>query len=108
MADRRDPTPQEPSGAAGDRLGAAAARAVLAVRFGERVRDLRLIAELSPDELAARCETVSATVSKIERGRPEPRLWQIVPLCRGLGVTPDTLLSELVAPQPNRTRKGKP
>jgi DNA-binding XRE family transcriptional regulator len=105
MAERRGPTPQKP-GAAGVRLGAAA-RAALAVRFGERVRDLRSIAELSPDELAARCGTVSATISKIERGRPEPRLWQIVQLCRGLAVTPDTLLGELVGPSAHSHTEGQ-
>jgi transcriptional regulator with XRE-family HTH domain len=108
MADRHDLTPREPSDAARNLLGAAV-RTELAVRFGERVRELRLLAGLSPDELGARCGTVSAVVSKIELGRPEPRLWQIVQLCRGLAVTPDTLLGELVRPQPTkRNRKGKP
>ena len=48
------------------------ARVLLAQGFGVRVRELRVAAGLTPDELCARCGTVGSAISKIERGRPEP------------------------------------
>jgi ribosome-binding protein aMBF1 (putative translation factor) len=90
------------------RLIGPAAHADLARRFGERVRELRTAAGLSEDELGARSGTVSSAISKIERGRGEPRLWQIVQVCRGLDATPDLLLSHLVRPpEANRPRKRR-
>lgn len=84
------------------------APADLVRRFGERVRELRTAAGLSEDELGARSETVSSAISKIERGRGEPRLWQIVQVCRGLDATPNLLLSDLVhPPRANRSRKRR-
>ncbi len=84
-------------GAASDRRRfGPAARAATSQRFGERVRGLRIAAGLTEDELGARCGTVSRTISRIEQGHPEPRLWEILQLCHGLDVTPDTLLGALV------------
>jgi ribosome-binding protein aMBF1 (putative translation factor) len=101
-----------PEGRAGriadDRRLIGPARADLVRRFGERVREMRTAAGLSEDELGARSGTVSSAISKIERGRGEPRLWQIVQVCRGLDVTPDLLLSDLVRPpRANRSRKTR-
>jgi transcriptional regulator with XRE-family HTH domain len=68
-----------------------------------------MAAGLTPDELGARCGAVSQTISKIESGRLEPRVSQIVQMCRGLDVTPDTLLGELVGPRrAKRARKRQP
>jgi ribosome-binding protein aMBF1 (putative translation factor) len=90
--------PEDHAGGVADqrRLIGPAAHADLARRFGERVRELRTAAGLSVGELGARCETTDSAISKIERGRSEPRLWQIVRVCRGLDVTPDMLLGDLV------------
>src|ERR1700683_1115088 len=83
--------------AAGDRRRfGPAARVTACQRFGERVRGLRIAAGLTEDELGARCGTDSQTISRIEQGHPEPRLWQILQVCHGLGVTSDTLLGALV------------
>jgi transcriptional regulator with XRE-family HTH domain len=73
------------------------AQSAAARAFGERVRRLRVAAALSEDELARRCGLV--TISKIETGRREPRLSQILMLCDGLGVSPDTLMRDLVVPR---------
>lgn len=73
-----------------------AARAAASQRFGERVRGLRIAAGLTEDELGARCGAVGQAISRIELGHPEPRLWQILQMCHGLEVTPDTLLGALV------------
>jgi DNA-binding XRE family transcriptional regulator len=84
-------------GAAGDQRGfGRAARVAASQRFGERVRGLRIGAGLTEDELGARCGAVGQAISRIERGHPEPRLWQILQMCHGLDVTPDTLLGALV------------
>jgi DNA-binding XRE family transcriptional regulator len=85
-------------GSAGDRRRfGRAARVAASQRFGERVRGLRIAAGLTEDELGARCGTVGQAISRIERGHPEPRLWQILQVCHGLDVTPDTLLGALVS-----------
>lgn len=84
-------------GASGDRRRfGPVARVAASQRFGERVRGLRIAAGLTEDELGARCGAVGQAVSRIERGHPEPRLWQILQVCHGLDVAPDTLLGALV------------
>jgi DNA-binding XRE family transcriptional regulator len=85
-----------------------AERVALAQAFGEHLRELRTKASLSADELGWDCGTVADTIAKTECGRPEPRLWLIVELCRALNVTPNTLLGDLVGPRRSvRTRKSK-
>jgi DNA-binding CsgD family transcriptional regulator/DNA-binding Xre family transcriptional regulator len=73
-------------------LEIAAERAVIANKFGAKVRALRTNAGLTTDQLGQRCGLVGSTISKVEHGRPEPRLWLIVQICRGLGVTPNDLI----------------
>jgi transcriptional regulator with XRE-family HTH domain len=65
-------------------------RAATARAFGERVALLREEAGLSQTELAMRGGLV--TVTKIELGLKEPQLWQILALCKVLGVSPNVLL----------------
>jgi transcriptional regulator with XRE-family HTH domain len=92
-----------------ERILGPAERRTLAQQFGARVRELRLAAGLTPDELGAHCGMVSQTISKIESGRLEPRVSQIVQLCQGLDVTPKTLLGGLIGPgRTSHTRRRLP
>jgi DNA-binding CsgD family transcriptional regulator len=70
---------------------------VVARAFGERVRSLRIAADLSEGELATRCGVPRPTIVETEAGGGEPRLSLILTLCEGLGVSPDGLMGELVA-----------
>jgi transcriptional regulator with XRE-family HTH domain len=73
-------------------------RQAMIIAFGRRVRQLRMRAGLSEDELAARCGFINPKrITQIERsaGR-EPSLTAIVQLCWGLDVLPDILLAGLV------------
>jgi DNA-binding XRE family transcriptional regulator len=70
----------------------AAERAAIANAFGAKVRAYRQAQGLTTDELAQRCNLVGSTISKIEKGRPEPRLWLIVQICRGLNIQPNDLI----------------
>ena len=97
--------PPVASGGKDERVLGPAERATLARQFGARVRELRMAAGLTPDELGARCGTVGQTISKIENGRLEPRVSQIVQICQGLDVTPKTLLGDLV--RPRRASRGR-
>lgn len=76
------------------------AQSAAAQAFGERVRRLRVAAAWSEDELALQCGL--AAVNKIETGRREPRLSEILSLCKGLGVSPDTLMRDLLVPKPGK------
>jgi DNA-binding CsgD family transcriptional regulator len=77
------------------RLLKANRRTALARAFGERVRSLRLAADLSEGELAARCGVPRPTIIKTEDGRSEPRLSLILTLCDGLGASPEGLMGDL-------------
>jgi transcriptional regulator with XRE-family HTH domain len=71
--------------------GVACARPITPARaFGERVALLRGEAGLAEAELATRSGLRSVT--KIERGLWEPRLHEILGLCKGLGISPNVLL----------------
>jgi DNA-binding CsgD family transcriptional regulator/DNA-binding Xre family transcriptional regulator len=69
----------------------------MARAFGERVRSLRIAADLSEGELAARCGVSRPMLAKTEVGSTEPRLSLILTLCDGLGVSPDGLMAGLLA-----------
>jgi transcriptional regulator with XRE-family HTH domain len=81
------------------RLLVASERVALTRAFGAKLRDLRVAAGLSTDDLACRCRVSAATVSKNERGRSEPRLSLILILCDGLDVSPGALIGELPVPR---------
>jgi DNA-binding CsgD family transcriptional regulator len=79
------------------RLLRADRRTTVTRAFGERVRGLRIAADLSKGELAVRCGVPRPTIIETEAGSYEPRLSLILTLCDGLGVSPDGLMGDLVA-----------
>lgn len=58
----------------------------IAVRFGQRVRELRAERGLSQAELARRVGTSPAHLNKLEAGGKTPTLVTVEALARGLGV----------------------
>ena len=64
--------------------------------FGQVVRELRLVAGVSQEDLAHRSSLERAHVGRIERGENQPTLWVILKLAEGLGVTPGVLLDQTV------------
>lgn len=71
--------------------------------FGRRLQDLRVAGGLTQGQLASKCRLSSSTISKAELGQREPRLWLILILCDGLGLSPQELIGGLTAPQERRT-----
>ena len=63
------------------------------VRFGSRVRQLRLAAELTQEDLAHRCGLFRTYMSRIETGNANPTLTMIYALAGSLRV-PVTALFE--------------
>jgi len=63
-----------------------------AVRFGERVRQLRLARKWTQEDLAAEAELNPVQISHIENGANEPKLTTILRLARALGITASELL----------------
>jgi transcriptional regulator with XRE-family HTH domain len=61
-------------------------------RFAANLVRLRSEAGLSQEALGNACGLHPTEVSRLERGRREPRLSTIVRLARGLGTTPASLL----------------
>jgi transcriptional regulator with XRE-family HTH domain len=61
-------------------------------KFAANLRDARLRAGLSQEQLANRSDLHPTEVSRLERARREPRLGTIVRLARGLGIGADQLL----------------
>lgn len=62
-------------------------------KLGERVRAIRLDANLTLAEVAERAELARSTLSKIENGRTSPTFEVLQKLAAGLGVAMDELLT---------------
>ena len=78
----------------------------LARALSARIKTLRETAGLSQQEVAARGDLSVSLVAKIEQGKKaNPRASTLLDLARALGVTPGTLLDDLLpakkpAPEP--------
>lgn len=68
---------------------------LLATRVGERLRVLRLDAEMSQRELAARAGTHRPIISRLERGLHVPDLDELAAVARALDVDVLTVLAPL-------------
>ncbi|HAD23134.1 MULTISPECIES: helix-turn-helix transcriptional regulator [Kandleria] len=55
-------------------------------RFGMRIRELRMLQEISQEELAWRCQLSKNYVSDVERGRRNVSLKAIEKFAKGLDV----------------------
>ena len=63
--------------------------------FGTRVRQLRMQAELSQEQLAEQCGLHRTYVGAVERGERNISLLNIVAIARALNVHPSELLEEI-------------
>ncbi|HVR39617.1 MAG TPA: helix-turn-helix transcriptional regulator [Thermoanaerobaculia bacterium] len=63
-----------------------------AIKFGKRVRELRIAREWTQERLAEEAELNAVQVSHIERGANEPKLTTILRLAKALGITASELL----------------
>ncbi|MDB2439480.1 helix-turn-helix domain-containing protein [Hellea sp.] len=61
------------------------------IRFGARVRELRVLSDYSQEEFADKCELDRSYVGSIERGERNVSLINIVKISRALGVVPGEL-----------------
>lgn len=64
-------------------------------RFAATVRARRAAKGLTQDDVSYGSHLDVAEVSRLERGKREPKLWTIVRLARGLDVDPAELLEDL-------------
>lgn len=67
---------------------------VSAAAFGDVVRETRLAAGISQEDLAHRANLERAHVGRIERGQNQPTLWVILKLAEGLSVAPGVLVDQ--------------
>ena len=63
--------------------------------FGIALREVRLSAGLSQEELAFRADVHTNYVSLLERGRKSPTLGVIVRLAFALAVSPESLVAKM-------------
>lgn len=61
--------------------------------FGLNLRKARRAADMTQETLADVCGLERAYVSRLERGKAEPRIGTVVRLAQGLGVTASDLLA---------------
>lgn len=67
-------------------------RLKLQKRFGEHLVALRKSKNITPAELARRCEMERSSIARIETGRTNPSLYVLKKLCIGLDIELDELL----------------
>jgi transcriptional regulator with XRE-family HTH domain len=77
------------------------------VRFGSRVRQLRLAAEMTQEDLAHRCGLFRTYMSRIETGAANPTLTMIHALAGSLRVPVAALFEDDAAPKPPRRKASK-
>jgi transcriptional regulator with XRE-family HTH domain len=68
--------------------------------FGQRIRELRLLAGLTQDDLAERCGLFRTYMSRIETGQANPTLTMIHALASSLGVEVPVLFGVPGSPRP--------
>lgn len=64
-------------------------------RFGHVLKRVRIERGLTQEELADAAGLHRTEISLLERNRRKPLLETIVAVCRGLGITPGELLSQV-------------
>jgi transcriptional regulator with XRE-family HTH domain len=64
------------------------------LKFGERVKDLRLAKDWSQTDLGYEVGVDPQTIRRIEKGRQDPSLSIIVALAQALGCKIDDLITE--------------
>jgi transcriptional regulator with XRE-family HTH domain len=67
-------------------------RADLTVKFGQRLRQFRLAAGLTPSEFEVRSRIDAGNLAKYEQGEREPGLAVIIIMAKGLGIKHTDLL----------------
>jgi transcriptional regulator with XRE-family HTH domain len=79
--------------------------------FGARVRELRMAAGMTQEDLAERCGLFRTYMSRIETGRANPTLTMIDALAASLGVPITTLFERdppgPPVPRPARASRGR-
>ena len=73
--------------------------------FGERVRELRMTAGMTQEDLAERCGLFRTYMSRIETGKANPTLTMIHALAGSLGVAVPVLFGA-PAPSASPVRRG--
>lgn len=76
--------------------------------FGARVRELRLAAEMTQEDLAERCGLFRTYMSRIETGRANPTLTMIHALATSLRVPVPALFGEAAPAAAARAPRASP
>jgi len=76
--------------------------------FGQRVRELRLAAGMTQEDLAERCGLFRTYLSRIETGRANPTLTMIHALATSLGVTVPVFFDATAEPTKPNARTARP
>jgi transcriptional regulator with XRE-family HTH domain len=81
--------------------------------FGSRIKELRLLAGMTQEDLAERCGLFRTYMSRIETGQANPTLTMIHALATSLAVTPGSLFDpagdppEEAVPAPRKPRPSR-
>lgn len=76
--------------------------------FGDRVRELRLAAAMTQEDLAERCGLFRTYMSRIETGQANPTLTMIHALAVSLDVPVVALFGATVTPKPAKRPAPRP
>jgi transcriptional regulator with XRE-family HTH domain len=77
------------------------------VKFGSRIRQLRLAAEMTQEDLAHRCGLFRTYMSRIETGAANPTLTMIHALAGSLRVPVSALFEDEPLPKTSRRKASK-
>ncbi len=65
-------------------------------RFGNRVREKRVMIDMSQETLAEKCDVSTSYIGLVERGEPKPSLEIVLRIANALSVTPNSLTMDSI------------
>ena len=66
------------------------------IRFGRRIKELRLMQNVSQEELGFRCQLSKNYVSDVERGKSSIRLSKLVAVMNALECSADEIFADVI------------
>ncbi|HOD93266.1 MAG TPA: helix-turn-helix transcriptional regulator [Clostridia bacterium] len=73
-------------------------------KFGNRVREKRVMVDMSQETLAEKCDVSTSYIGLVERGERKPSLEIVLKIANALNVTPNSLTLDSIKHKPSNNK----